>query len=135
MFIQNGFFKKESTIIEDPIYEPLKQILNVDNDLDTLTCIRKGYLKSRAIHELQEYLTNFSPTQEFLNKLTDRGIDVFTFVERKWCCPLNDQPKGWTKTKKDIGILKVSPYDELASDCRKKDTKHDSKSRKKRHKN
>ena len=103
-----------------PYYQPLKQILNVDNDFETLTIQKKGQTKIAYHCELQEYLNNFSLTKEFLDKLANRGIDVFTFVERKWCCPLNDQPKGWTKTKKDIGILKVPPYDNWLQTAGKK---------------
>jgi hypothetical protein len=104
-------FQKGKYNHRGPIYESLKKILNVDNDLDTLSVNKKGLSKIARNSELKEYLTNFTPSEEFLNKLKDRSIDVFTLVERKWCCPLNVDGKGWAKTKKDIGILKVPPYD------------------------
>ena len=113
-------FQKGTSNHRGPFYEPLKEILNVDKDLDNLIVHKKGWSKIASFIELQEYLTNFSPKKDFLNKLADRGIDVFTFVERKWCCTLNDQPKGWAKTKKDIGILKVPPYDSWLQSVGKK---------------
>ena len=94
-----------------PYYQPLKQILNVDSGIDDLKVQKKGFSKIAGYGELQEYLNNFSPTKDFLDKLATRGIDVFTFVERKWCCPLPNQPKGWSKTKRDIAMLKVPSYD------------------------
>lgn len=94
-----------------PYYQPLKQILNVDSDLEKLIAYKKGFSKIAEHLELEEYLHDLYPTTEFLSKLADRGIDIYSFIERKWCCPLSNQSSSWSKTEKDIAILKVPSYD------------------------
>ena len=51
------------------------------------------------------------PTDDLLFKLDGRGIDIFTFIERKWCCPIANPPSTWTRTDDNIGLLEIKDYE------------------------
>lgn len=91
-----------------PCYDVLKNALEVDSDFDTVS-IRKA-LNARIGRDFREYYKNINPTPEFLLKLQLRGIDVFTFIERKWCCPITNPPADWVKTDDNIGLLEIKDY-------------------------
>jgi hypothetical protein len=95
-----------------PFYEELKIILDVDKELDTLTVHKKGFAKIAKYAEENEYLQDHAPTERFLEKLQDRGVDVFTFIERKWCCPIANPPKEWHKTEDNVALLQVGTYED-----------------------
>jgi hypothetical protein len=59
---------------------------------------------------LEEYKTDFVPNERFLKKLADRGVDVFTFLERKWCCPIPKVSRSWVKTDDNIALLNVTSH-------------------------
>jgi hypothetical protein len=94
-----------------PFYEPLKQVLQVDQELDSIVIRRKVFAKIARHAEAKEYERDFVPTEEFIRKLGDRGIDIFTFIERKWCNTLAGPPQSWIKTDDNIALLKVTSYD------------------------
>lgn len=60
----------------------------------------------------REYLQSIIPTNEFFEELRRRRVDIFTFVERRWCCPLSQPSKSWSGAKDNIAILHVKSYDE-----------------------
>jgi hypothetical protein len=93
-----------------PFYEPLRQILEVDKELETLVIRKKGFAKIAKQAETKEYERDFVPTQRFIEKLAERGIDVFTFLERKWCYAIPTPSKAWVKTEDDIALLDVTTY-------------------------
>ena len=45
-------------------------------------------------------------TGKFLEKLSERGIDIFTFIERGWCCKIPEASKSWLKTEDNIALLR-----------------------------
>ena len=102
-------FENNSRSQRGPYYDVLKIILDVDHDLDTVS-MRKA-LSVRIARDFREYQKNIKATSEFLSKLKDRGADVFTFIERKWCCPIANPPSTWTKTDDNIGLLEIKGYD------------------------
>jgi hypothetical protein len=96
-----------------PFYEIFKRILDVDRELGGLSTRKKVFAKiarraGRA--QLEEYKTDFVPDERFLQKLSDRGIDVFTFLERKWCCPIPEVSRAWLRTDDNIALLKVTTH-------------------------
>jgi hypothetical protein len=93
-----------------PVYETLKEILKVDKELERLVTRRKGFFKIASYKGALEYQRDFVPTESFLEKLRERGIDVFTFIERKWCCPNPTPPKSWVKTDDNIALLHITNY-------------------------
>lgn len=76
-------FQRGTVNHRGPFYEPLKQVLQVDRELDTLVIRKKAFVKIAKYVEAKEYERDFVPTEEFIRKLGDRGIDIFTFIERK----------------------------------------------------
>jgi hypothetical protein len=92
-----------------PFYEALKRILEVDKEFDTLIIRKKGF--ARISSDVKEYERDFFPTNGFIEKLMERGIDIFTFIERKWCYTIPKPSNSWVRTKDNIALLQVTTYD------------------------
>ncbi|MCW4006504.1 MAG: hypothetical protein NWF04_07945 [Candidatus Bathyarchaeota archaeon] len=103
-----------------PYYETLKILLDVDGELDGLAVHRRVFAKVAQYQEEKEYLKDYAPSEKFLGKLTDRDADIFTFIERTWCCPITNPPSNWLKTKDNIALLQVPPYEKWLSNVGKK---------------
>jgi len=103
-----------------PYYEVFKSLLQVDEDLDDIFVRKKSFAKIAYRPEQFEYVRNGAPSEQLLKKLSERGADIYTFIERKWCCPLSNPPKAWLKTEDNVAILKVTPYEEWLSSVGKK---------------
>jgi hypothetical protein len=95
-----------------PYYDTLKALLEVDGELDLLSVRKKAFVKIARYPERYEYLHDYAPTERFLEKLAERGVDIFAFLERKWCCPLTSPSSGWLKSEDNIAVLRVPSYDE-----------------------
>ena len=91
-----------------PFYDALKTMLEVDSDLDTVS-MRKTF-SVRVARDFREYYKNINPTGDFLLKLKTRGADIFTFIDRKWCCPIPNPPPAWIKTDDNIALLEIKDY-------------------------
>ena len=92
-----------------PFYETLKRILEVDKELETLVIRKKGF--ARIASDTREYEKDVVPTSRFIEKLMERGIDIFTFIERKWCYTIPKPSNSWVRTKDNIALLQVTTYD------------------------
>jgi hypothetical protein len=101
-----------------PFYEAFKRILTVDDELDSLSIRKKFSL--RIARDQREYERSVSPTAELLQKLGERGTDVFTFLERNWCCKIQNPQKSWTKADDNIALLHLNSYDEWSKNIGKK---------------
>jgi hypothetical protein len=94
-----------------PYYDVLKTILGVDEELKTLIVRKKDFF--RIAQDAMEYHRDFVPTDTFLKKLADRGIDVFTFIERKWSSTsISIGEKSWAKAEDNVALLSVKSYDD-----------------------
>jgi hypothetical protein len=93
-----------------PFYEPLRRILQVDKELETLLVRKKGFARIAKHAETKEYEQDSIPSERFIEKLWERGIDIFTFLERKWCCPIQNPLKTWIKTEDNIALLNVTNF-------------------------
>lgn len=91
-----------------PFYDTLKAMLEVDGDLDTISI--RNALSVKIARDFREYYKSINPTKDFLFKLYLRGVDIFTFIDRKWCCPIVNPPVDWVKTDDNIGLLKIKDY-------------------------
>ena len=91
-----------------PYYDVLKALLGVDKDLETLQTKEKFFFK--MAHDIQEYEKSVNPTKEFTDKLANRGIDIYTFLDRKWCCPLTNSAPGWVGEADNVGLLEIKDY-------------------------
>jgi hypothetical protein len=102
-------FKKGKKNHRGPYYDVLKSILDVDKELETLRIRKKSF--ARIAQDIQEYEKNMVPTDAFLEKLIERGIDIFTFLERKWCCPSPNSAGTWVKTEDNVSLLEIKNYE------------------------
>jgi hypothetical protein len=105
-------FKHGTINPRGPFYEPLRRILRVDGELELLVTRKKGFAKIACYGGTLEYQRDFIPKERFLEKLEERGVDVFTFIERKWCCTIPNLPKSWVKTEDNIALLNVTTYED-----------------------
>jgi len=85
---------------------------------ETLVVRRKLFF-TMAI-DSREYLQNIMPTEEMMKDLRSRKVDLFAFLERKWCCPIAEPSKAWTKAEDNIAILNLKSYDEWLRNIGKK---------------
>jgi hypothetical protein len=81
----------------------------MDKEHETLRLRRKVFFTIAS--ESNEYEMDIIPTSEFLEKLKQKGVDVFTFIERKWCFTLPNPPRSWLRTRDKIALLQIATYD------------------------
>jgi hypothetical protein len=114
-------FQRGKINYRGPFYETLRRILEVDMELETLTLRRKTFFT--IARDTREYERDINPTQEFLEKLRWRGVDIFTFIERKWCSEIPNPPDWWVKAEDNVGLLRVFSYEKWLKDVVKR-TRH-----------
>jgi len=93
-----------------PYFEPLKSLLRVDAEIDLIAIRKKTFATIAKFPEQYEYIHDFVPTDRFFEKLAERNIDIFTFVERKWCCSLANPSDKWLKTIDNVALMKIIPF-------------------------
>ena len=98
-----------------PFYQAFKSLLEVDKEFDVR---RRSFFKI-AFYKAEWEKDNI-PNDEFIEKLRERGIDVFTFLERTWSSSIVNPPSTWIKTKDNIGLLEIKDYESWWSDVGKK---------------
>lgn len=101
-----------------PYYEVLRGILNVDEELKNLAVRKKLFV--RIARNAREYEKDVCPTETFVEKLKERGVDIFTFIERKWHQTISHPPRSWIKADDNIALLEVKSYNEWWRDIGKK---------------
>jgi len=101
-----------------PFYETLRRILEVDKEVETIAVREKLFF--RMANDIKEYARDVVPTADFIEKLGERGIDIFTFIERKWCNTISNQPRFWLKTEDNIALLRVATYEDWWKNVGKK---------------
>ena len=111
-------FKRGKRNHRGPFYDVLKSILDVDKELETLRIRKRSSVK--IAHDINEYERNINPNDRFLEKLVERDIDIFTFLERRWCCPIMNLPDNWVKENDNVALLEVKDYQTWFRDVGKK---------------
>jgi len=101
-----------------PVYKTLIKILEMDKELETITLRRKLFFTTAR--DTQEYQKNIVPTEEITSKLKERGADIFTLIERKWCFTIQKPSKDWVKADDNIALLRVTSYEEWWKNIGKK---------------
>jgi hypothetical protein len=101
-----------------PFYEALRRILNVDESFETLAFRKKFFFQ--VANDAKEYERDVFPTEEFTEWLRERGVDIFAFIERKWCSSIPNPSKFWSRAKDNIALLQVTSYDEWWKNIGKK---------------
>jgi hypothetical protein len=93
-----------------PYYRALRRILEVDEELEKVVVRKKSFVK--IARDAREYEKNVYPTEALFEKLRDMGVDIFTFIERKWVHPIPQPLRSWRKTEDNTALLQVPSYDE-----------------------
>jgi hypothetical protein len=65
----------------------------------------------RIAQDNQEYEKDAPATEEYANQLKQRGVDIYTFLERAWCCPIKNPPSGWIRSNDNVGMLQITSLD------------------------
>jgi hypothetical protein len=89
-----------------PFYDVLHDLLEVDGDLR----MKKKTFVNLAYNST-EYVSDIVLTEAFLDKLADRGGDIFTFLDRRWCCQIQNPPSTWIKEEDNVGLLEIKDYE------------------------
>jgi hypothetical protein len=103
-------FQKGKINHRGPFYEALRKILGVDTELGNIVPRKRLFFK--IARSTEEYLKDTVPTGEFIEKLKEKGIDAFTFLERKWCYQVAHPAETWTKATDNIALLRLTDYQE-----------------------
>ena len=103
-------FQKGTFNHRGPYYSILRTILKVDQELENMVQNRRFFTKIG--HLSKEYEKNIVLTDQLLNKLKERDLDIFTFIERSWCHNFSKIPKNWIKTEDNIALLHIETYEE-----------------------
>ena len=93
-----------------PYYDVLWKLLEVDEDIYSLSIQKKIFFK--IAHDTYEYEKNSSPNSSYLTKLSDRNVDIYTFLDRRWCCPIESPETNWKGEMDNVGLLEINSYDE-----------------------
>ena len=99
-------FAKNNRTRRGPYYEVLKSILEVDKEL-----ILDNRRLLKVAWNRREYIENTLPSNEYLAKVADRGADIYTFLDRKWCCPITNVPSDWKKEDDNVGLLEIKDFE------------------------
>lgn len=81
-----------------------------NKELQTVTIRQRIFFKMAK--DITEYIRDITPSDELIQKLRDRGADIFTFLERKWCRTMPNSAKSWAKTQDNIALFHVTTYEE-----------------------
>jgi hypothetical protein len=111
-------FQKGKLNHRGPYYEAFKRILKVDADLETLAVRKRFFFK--IAQDATEYQKDITPTGRFIQKLKERGMDIFTFLERKWVHTIPNPQASWSKAYDNIALLHITSYDEWLKNIGKK---------------
>jgi hypothetical protein len=78
--------------------------------LDTLRIKKKLFFKIAS--NPWEYEKNIHPTDSFLDELAKNRIDVFTFIERGWCCKAPSLSRRYVQAEDNIALIELTSFDE-----------------------
>lgn len=81
-----------------------------DKPTETVTIQRRTFFKMAM--DTQEYVSDVTPSYEFIQKVRNRGGDIFTFLERKSCGTIPNPAESWAKTEDNVALLHVTTYKE-----------------------
>lgn len=74
----------------------------------------------KIAREVSEYEKDAAPSEAFLEKMKAQGVDIYTFLERRWCCPISNPPSSWVKNDDNVALLEIKNYATWWSDIGKK---------------
>ncbi len=87
---------------------------------ETETLVIRKRLFFTLASDSREYLQSTLPTEEIVKELRRRHVDIFTFLERRWCCPITEPSGTWVRAEDNIAILNLKSHDEWWKNIGKK---------------
>ena len=82
----------------------------MNNETEALVVRKKIFFT--IAHDSREYLQNIVPTEGLIKELRNRRVDIFSFLERRWCCPISKPSKSWIAAEDNIGLLHITSYND-----------------------
>ena len=89
-------------------YDLLKSILEVDEDIENIHIHKRLFVK--VAHSIKEYEYDLNTTPQLTEKLDGHGVDILTFLDRKWCCPIENPHNSWVGVDDNVGLLEIKDY-------------------------
>jgi len=111
-------FQRGKTNRRGPFYSTFRRLLNVDSEMETVNVKKKLFFK--IANDTQEYVKDVVSLDDLIMKLAERGADIFTFIERKWCNVISHPPRLWSKTEDNIALLQIASYEDWWKNVGKK---------------
>lgn len=87
----------------------LGEFWRMKKETESLIIRRKAFFT--IAHDSREYVQSITPTEELIEELHRKRVDVFSFLERKWCCPIAEPSKSWSTAPDNIALLHLRSYD------------------------
>jgi len=82
----------------------------LSSEPEQFTVRKKTFFKIAS--SITEYQHSVVPDEALIERLKLEGIDIFTFIERRWCCPITDPDRSWLKSEDNIALLEISTYED-----------------------
>jgi hypothetical protein len=111
-------FQRGTLNRRNAFYQALSRILEVDKELETLAFRKKIFFT--IANDAKEYEREVVLTEKFIEKLEERRVDIFTFMERKWRHTIPNPQKSWLKANDNIALLQVTSFDDWCKNIGKK---------------
>jgi hypothetical protein len=78
-----------------------------------LPLIGKRWFYRVAQYPVPPELTyEIQPDTQLLKALTDKGADLFTFIERTFLHPAADRSQSWGSSMETVGLLRITAYED-----------------------
>ena len=87
---------------------------------ETETLIVRRRIFFAIANDVREYMQSILPTDELIAELRRKHVDIFSFLERRWCCPIVEPSKLWSAAEDNIAILHLRNYDDWWKNIGKK---------------
>jgi hypothetical protein len=80
----------------------------------------KKKLFIRIAQDNQEYEKDAPPNEELVKKIREIDVDIYTFLERTWCCSISNPPDSWIRADDNVALLKITSLEAWFSAVGKK---------------
>ena len=66
----------------------------------------------RILQDNQEYEKDAPATEDYVKHFRELGVDIYTFLERTWCCPIKNPPSNWVRSDDNVCMLQITSFDD-----------------------
>jgi len=82
----------------------------LSSELEQFAVRKKAFFK--IVSSITEYQQSVIPDEALIEQLKREEVDIFTFIERRWCCPIKNPDRSWLKSEDNIALLEISTYED-----------------------